>query len=87
MAVELFTTWPVGPLLLVAVLGVLWKYSALPEIDWKYITAGAMLFFVAVMLEAFEAYASVGQVTTAVSAIGAILVIVGALLNLVEQFK
>ncbi len=87
---ELFTMLypPVGPLMLVAVLAVLWKYSALPEIDWKYITAGTMLFLVGAMLLPFSGYTQdVQQVELAVTALGAILVIIGALLNLVGQFK
>ncbi len=94
MAVENLLTMatPLGALLVIAVLGVLWKYSALPKLDWKYFTVAAMLFFMAAAIGVFAAVAqgsaqTITQVQGVLAALGAVFVVVGALLNLVEAFK
>ncbi len=76
----------------IALLGLLWKYSALPKIDWKYIVAGAMFLFsgwaVGVFgnnLQILANAAWVNWIVGIVNMIGAILIITGALLNAFDQ--
>ena len=72
----------------IALLGVFWKYSALPKLDWRYIVAGAMFLFsgwaVSIFgnnLQILTAAAWINWIVAIVNLIGAILIIVGALLN------
>ena len=83
---------PVGAVLVIAVLGVLWKYSTLPKIDWKYFTVAAMLFLMAAGVEVFAVVAqgsaqTITQVKNVLAALGAVFIVIGTLVNLVEAFK
>lgn len=81
-----------------AVLAVLWDYSALNDVQWEEITAGVMLFVAAAGLEllagsnALAAYtASAQQISTLlvplVNLLGGLLVLVGGLRNSYEVFQ
>ena len=75
--------------IVVTLAGLFWKYSALPEIDWKYIVAGAMFLFAGWATDIFGSALQTWNVATGwvsslvaiAELIGAILIIVGALLN------
>ena len=73
----------------IAALAVLWKYSKLPDIEWRHITAGAMLLFAAAtipvldqaLMSFVDASAILAPLADIISIIGALLVVVGALKN------
>jgi hypothetical protein len=87
MVVEIFGAYTA--VAAIASVAVLWSYSALPKIDWKLITAGALLYLTSAALGGLTAYAGpiIGTVQGVVNAIAAILVVVGALQNLASQIK
>lgn len=78
----------------VAALAVLWKYSALPEIDWQWIVSGTMFLFVGGFLEVlhgairtWQTVSQMSQVIAVVNLIGAILIILGGLKNAIEHLE
>lgn len=82
----------VGDYTLVAALAsvaVLWRYSALPKIEWKLITAGVLVLLTSAALGGLSGYGGgiIPQIQGVLLAIAAILVVVGALQNLVSQIK
>lgn len=86
MVVEIFGAYTA--VAAIAAVSVLWKYSELPKIDWKLITAGALLYLTSAALGGLSGYVGViGEVQGVITAIAAILVVVGALKNLVSHVK
>lgn len=82
--------------LAVGVLAVLWNYSSLPEVRWSEITAGVMSFVAGAGIEylgasnALGTWASVGalgQLTAVFYTAGGLLLLVGGVLNAVQQLQ
>lgn len=74
----------------IPILAVLWKYSALPKIDWKYLVAGALLLLasdaIVVLGAQLDAIQAMGAATAA-STVGAVVAVIAALLVLGGALK
>lgn len=77
-------------------LAVLWNYSSLPKIDWKYLVGGTLLLLTGAAVNALTSpvealgagtQAVFAQVGAIVAIIGLIFIIVGALQNLSMKMK
>ncbi len=78
----------------VAVLAVLWNYSALPKIDWSKIAAGMLLVLTALVLgtaigdlTVLADLTALNPVATIIQVIGELLIMVGVLQNALKMLK
>lgn len=80
----------------VAFFAVLYNYSGLPKLDWSHITAGALTLFTATTVEylasgaalgAFAALPVLGTLSAALAVVGSLLVLFGAVKNVVAKLK